>query len=224
MLRLKWPPKEITKDSCPGFSGRLFQVYFAEHWRALGAKLGHWVRWFEGLRIFVTKPTAAKMNSPLNASRKFLLKGNGLYANKKSILENNCQIWTPKGFQYVSHPLLHAGNMYQNHFTTAHRVGAREYMHGEHLGDTFTSVKRWGVWRSRENIQRMSESITGRMDNLCLFGRWNSVFSHGQELQGESGEPPNYIRNQDGYHGLNGNSGSLITHHWRISLNLHTLQ
>ena len=36
------------------------------------------------------------------------------------------------------------------------------------------------------------------------------MFLHSKELQGESGEPPKCMRNQDGSHGLNGNSGSLI--------------
>ena len=183
-------------------------------------------RWFEGLRKG-DKPCGSKNEQSTECiSYKFLLKREWPLRKKKHPSEWLSNL-DPEGFQYVSHPPrrhylpFHYGKWEPENILKFHAWGAFGwYIHKcEEMRGLKVSREYPAMYVGEHYWQDGQPLSFSDGEILC--------FLHGQELQGESGEPPKYMRNQDGSHGLNGSLMVVwcrITHHWRISLNLHTLQ
>lgn len=222
MLRPKWPPKEITKDFLSWILREVIPSLLCWTLESLGQNWGLG-RWFEGWSKGDKTYGSKHEQSTECISYNVLLKGNGLYAKKKTLRiivklglwgASICKPSVAPRRQYVPEPFHYCSP------SGSQRIYLNS-MHGGAFGWYIHKCEEMrGLKISREYpAMYVGEHYWQDGQPLVFFGWWNSVFSHGQELQGESSRTPPSIW------GIK--MGPMdwtvivvvwlrITHHWRI--------
>lgn len=215
MLRPKWPPKEITKDFLSWILREVIPSLLCWTLESLGQNWGSG-RWFEGWSKGDKTYGSKHEQSTECISYNVLLKGNGLYAKKKSLRTivklglwgaSICKPSVAPRRQYVPEP-FHYGSP---------SGSQRIYLNSMHGGAFGWYIHKCEEMRGLKNLARISSDVcrrpfTGRMDNLWSFSDGEILcFRMAKNCKVSRVNSPKYMRNQDGYHGLNGNSGSLFS-------------